>query len=381
MFRSLSVLVIIGIFISCTGKSSTADKPVEELMDTAYTISGIAKGAPDSTVIVLQFIGVEMEPDTTYVKGEKFEFKGVATDPVVAAIFVLEESHDLPKALRIIVENSVINIEGENGNFHLANVIGGIRNNDFNDLKKALVIYEDSIDVLMMQAAEAEVDGDTTLLAKLQYNYSSTEKEKATILKQYVFEHPKSIGAAFFVITESSYSTAEIDSLYNNFDSSILQNAYVKQIKNLVDAGKRTAIGQQAPDFELPNLNGKSTSLSSLKNKYVFVDFWASWCGPCRTQNPGIVAAYKKYKGKEFDILSVSLDDDRLAWKEAIKQDKLTWQHVSDLKGWESSVVPVYGIRSLPATILLDKAGKIIASGINPTQLEEKLAEVLKLKL
>ena len=137
-------------------------------------------------------------------------------------------------------------------------------------------------------------------------------------------------------------------------------------------------IGSVAPDINLLNPEGNMVSLKSLRGKVVLLDFWASWCGPCRAENPNVVKVYQKYKNKGFDIFSVSVDKNKVSWQTAILQDKLTWTHVSDLKFWESSVVPQYGIQGIPATYLLDKEGKVIAKNLRGIDLEKKLEEVLK---
>ncbi|WP_436491467.1 redoxin domain-containing protein [Chitinophaga sp. ARDCPP14] len=137
-------------------------------------------------------------------------------------------------------------------------------------------------------------------------------------------------------------------------------------------------VGQVAPDFSLPDPSGKMISLSSFRGKYVLVDFWASWCGPCRQENPNVVKAYQQYKGKNFTILGVSLDKTKDKWQEAIKADGLAWNHVSDLKFWDSAVVPLYGLNAIPTNFLLDPQGKVIASNLRGPALEAKLQEVLK---
>ena len=143
-------------------------------------------------------------------------------------------------------------------------------------------------------------------------------------------------------------------------------------------AAAQTITNQKAPDFTLPDVNGNPVSLSSFKGKYVLVDFWASWCPPCRRENPNVVQAYQQFKNKNFTVLGVSLDKEKAPWLEAIKEDKLAWTHVSDLKFWDSMVVPMYRIEGIPYNVLLDPNGVVIAERLTGDALIAKLAEVLK---
>ena len=151
----------------------------------------------------------------------------------------------------------------------------------------------------------------------------------------------------------------------------------VKKATPPVQKGK-PVVGSQAPDFSMADASGKQIALSSFKGKYVLIDFWASWCGPCRGENPNVVANYNKFKNKNFTVLGVSLDEDKTKWLEAIKKDKLSWAHVSDLKGWNSASVPLFGFDGIPYNVLIDPTGKIIATELRGEELGRKLEVVLK---
>jgi peroxiredoxin len=148
-------------------------------------------------------------------------------------------------------------------------------------------------------------------------------------------------------------------------------------VNNTLKKARLTAIGQPAPDFTSTATDGKEVSLSSFRGRYVLVDFWASWCGPCRRENPAVVKAYHQFHPKGFDILGVSLDNSKTSWEEAIKKDGLNWAQVSDLRGWKNDVASRYGIQGIPMNFLLDKEGRIIAKGLRGEDLTKKLAEVI----
>lgn len=186
-------------------------------------------------------------------------------------------------------------------------------------------------------------------------------KENLAIIKRMEKEMPT-----------SSY-TKDFRSIYTKYEEQMKQQA--SQQQSVADVG----VGAMAPEIDLKDPSGKSIKLSSLKGKVVLLDFWASWCGPCRMEMPNVVAAYEKYKSKGFTVYSVSLDKDGAAWKNAIKTLGMNWEYqVSDLKWWQSEAAKTYGIQGIPAAFLLDREGKIVATNLRGAALEEKIAELIK---
>jgi peroxiredoxin len=184
------------------------------------------------------------------------------------------------------------------------------------------------------------------------------------------------------------FSAEEVQNLINKAATKFPGHQGIASINKTMQAEKQKAqaaaaaslLNKPAPDFTLPDVNGNPVSLSAYKGKYVLVDFWASWCRPCRMENPNVVQAYNKFKDKNFTVLGVSLDrpDGKEEWVKAIKDDKLDWMHVSDLKFWESTVVPLYRFEGIPYNVLVDPTGKIIAESLRGPDLERKLSEVLE---
>jgi thiol-disulfide isomerase/thioredoxin len=168
----------------------------------------------------------------------------------------------------------------------------------------------------------------------------------------------------------------ELNALSSSFDPSIKDSKYGQIIQNRIEVLAKTAIGQPAPEISQTTPEGEELSLSSLKGQYVLIDFWASWCGPCRAENPNVVKLYAEYNPKGFEIFGVSLDKAKDRWVEAIEADGLQWKQVSDLAGWQNAAAREYGVNSIPHTVLIDPDGVIIGRGLRGDDLREKLEEL-----
>ena len=228
-------------------------------------------------------------------------------------------------------------------------------------------------------------DGDVITVGNSPVNdifLSNAEKifEDGYNIDSLITKYPDSPAAAFYLYRYFTYqlSLDELKATRAKISPALANSPYVKDLDGIIKQLENVQIGKIAPEFSLPDTAGVSVSLSDFRGKYVLLDFWASWCPPCRRENPNVVKAFQEYEDKNFTIIGISLDNNKDKWMKAIADDNLTWTHVSDLKYWDSEIPALYGVRGIPANILLDPNGVIIARNITGEDLHKTLQEVIK---
>lgn len=199
-------------------------------------------------------------------------------------------------------------------------------------------------------------------------------------LIQEIKQKPKEISSIRLIQRVGGYDPdyKEMSALFKNLDKKVQKSTEGKAFKFYLKRLENASVGKKAPGITQLDLQGNPYSLQDLKGKYVLVDFWASWCPPCRKENPNLVATYAEFKDKNFEILGVSLDKDMNSWKKAIADDNLTWKHISDLQHWNNGAAATYGIKAIPQNVLVDPNGIIIAKNLHGDDLKNKLREILK---
>lgn len=252
---------------------------------------------------------------------------------------------------------------------------------EYNEIGKARDLRLDSLNKafqLVMESSKMDSKKMDSLSKIFEAPYNAIVESSSAILLEKLKKNPDMYSSLIAVQALEPDKYADV---YKLLDSGLTKkfpnDNTVRMFHGLVSSMKATAIGQIAPEINLASPEGGLIALSSLRGKVVLIDFWASWCGPCRKEMPNVVNAYSKFKNKGFEIFGVSLDRDKDRWVEAIAKDGITWPQVSDLRQWESSVVPLYNIQGIPYTVLLDREGKILAKNLRGEELEKKLAEVL----
>ncbi|MEL7598790.1 MAG: TlpA disulfide reductase family protein [Proteiniphilum sp.] len=355
----------------------------------SFTLKGKIGDWNDPATIYLSYWNEGSEyKDSTILRNGSFSFTGSVGEPAPARLIFDYSGEGMIPAAQ---SGHILYLYLENGTVKL-NSPDSLQNSLFVDspINDEHLSYLDYIDGQIqdlaarmnqkVMLATPEQLNDTTFMAQLNSEYKQLLDERTRKQQQYVREHPDSYFSVVAISesVSSKFNVDEIEPLFLSINEKYRETYSGKAFAQRIEAARTIGIGKKAPDFTQNDPDGNPVSLSDFSGKYLLLDFWASWCGPCRQENPNLVKAYAAYKDKGFEILGVSLDnqDGKEAWLNAIKKDGLTWTQVSDLNSWNNEVARSYGVRAVPQSYLIDPQGIIVAQDLRGEALDEKLVEI-----
>jgi peroxiredoxin len=346
-------------------------------------IKGTADDLSDGTNIYLSKLGKSQNiqaVDTFHVKQNSFVSE--LPTPNYQDIFLLSVEGLDRQNLIFINEGHDVEVELNKSNLRDSKITGGPQTDQMTKYLDKQMSFATKANDLQGEIKQAKAQNNKEKFSQKVAKFNKLKEENLAYRKELVKTSPNSIVSLLIIndfLSQKSLPVEESKKLLATLNSEIRDTELGKSINKNLASIKATDIGAFAPKFEGPTPDGETLSLEDAMGKVTLIDFWASWCRPCRVENPNIVAIYNDYKDKGFDVIGVSLDkpNQKDRWLKAIKDDKLDWHHVSNLQFWNDPIAKLYGVRSIPRAYLIDEEGKIIAKNLRGQQLRDKVAELL----
>lgn len=352
-----------------------------------FVIKGFLPGIKEPKKILLGYTDEKgYREDTTIMKAGRFSFTGPVASPRHAFLEILPLGSSTEWTFErmlnrdyqdFFMEKGTIEING-NDRMDSATIKAGPSEQDFLLLQAAEQYINIPRTPLLKKFQQALINKDTITAQKLNAQLMEFEKEYPKAEDRFIHEHPASWVSMDLLQNRSAVlDLPTFEPLFEGLDASLKNSAQGKRITERLAIVKNTGIGLKAPDFSMKDMHGNAFHLTDTRGKYVLLDFWASWCVPCRADNPNVVKAYREFHEHNLEIVSVSLDEKQEAWLKAVQKDTLTWLQLSDLKGWKNEAAAKYGVLAIPQNFLLDPNGVIIAKNLHGEELLAKLKQIL----